>query len=83
MMSFTFHAVSLAFAITGTMSFTNAITTKPFRRDNLSSFVDILNSVVGYGFVIFASPIDAFSYFRVLMSLYDMLPSMLFLEWSV
>ena len=83
MMSFTFHAASLAFAIAGTMSFTNVVRTKPFRGDDLFSFADILNSVAGYCFVIFPSARDAFSCFRVSMSLHDMLSSMFFLEWPV
>ena len=82
MISFTFHAPSLAFAIAGTMSFTNTVKTKLFKGD-LSSFVEILNSVAGYCFVVFASAIDAISCFHVFMSLHDMLSSMLFLEWSV
>ena len=83
MMSFTFHVASLAFAIADTMSFTNAVKTKLFKGGDLSSFVNILNSGAGYWFVIFASEIDAFSCFRVLTCLHDMLSSMLFLEWSV
>ena len=83
MMTFTFHAAFLAFAIAGTMFFTNAVKAKLFRGDDLSSFVDILNSAGSYCFVIFASAMDAFSCFLVLMSLHDMLSSMLFLEWSV
>ena len=82
-MSFTFHAASLVFAIADTMSFTNAVKTKLVRGDDFSSFVDVLNYVTGYCFVIFASAIDAFSCFHVLTSLHDMLSSMLFFEWSV
>ena len=82
-MSFTFLAVSLAFAIAGTMSFPSAVKTKPLRGDDLSSLFDVLNYVSGYCFVIFASAIDAFFCFRVLMSLHDILSSMLFLDWSV
>ena len=75
-MSFTLNTASLASAIAGTMSIINAVETKLFRGDDLSYFVDILNSVAGYCFVIFASTIDAFSCFRVLMGLHNMLPSM-------
>ena len=82
-MSFTLNTASLASAIAGTMSIINAVETKLFRGDDLSYFVDILNSVAGYCFVIFASTIDAFSCFRVLMDLHNMLPSILFLEWSL
>ena len=71
MISFTFHAPSLAFAIAGTMSFTNTVKTKLFKGDDLSSFVEILNSVAGYCFVVFASAIGAFSCFLVFMSLHD------------
>ena len=71
MMSFTFHAAFSAFAIAGTMFFTNAVKAKLFRGDDLSSFVDILNSAGSYCFVIFASAMDAFSCFLVLMSLHD------------
>ena len=67
MLSFTYHAASLAFAIASTMSFINAVKTKLFRGDDISSFVDILNFVSGYWFVIFASTIDAFSCIRALM----------------
>ena len=80
MMSFTSHAASLAFEIVGTMSLTNAVRTKLFRGDDLSSFIDILNSGAGYWFVIFVSTIDAFSCFCVLMCLHDMVSLMLFLE---
>ena len=82
-MSFTFHAASLAFAIAGTMSFTDVVKTKPFRGDDLSSFVDVLNYIADYCFVIFAFAVGAFSCFCVLTSLHDMLSSMLFFEWSV
>ena len=80
MMSFTSHAASLAFAIAGTMSLTNAVKIKLFRADDLSSFIDILNSGAGYWFVIFASAIDPFSCFCVLMCLHDMVSLILFLE---
>ena len=82
-MSFTFHAAPLAFAIAGMMSFTSAVKTKLFRGDDLSSFENIFNSGAGYWFVMFASTIDAFSCFRVLMYLHDMLSLMMFLEYSV
>ena len=82
-MSFLFHAASLAFAIAGTMSFTNAVKKKFFKGDDLSSFVDILNSVAGYWFVIFSSTIHGFSCFCILMDLHDLLSLMLFLQWSV
>ena len=72
-MSFTFHAASLAFAIAGTMTFTNAVKTKLFEGDDLSSFVDIWHYVAGYCFVNFASALDAFFCFHVLMSLHDIL----------
>ena len=80
MVSFTFHAASLAFAIADTMSFTNAVKTKLFKGGDLSSFVNILNSGAGYWFVIFTSEINAFSCFRVLVCLHDMLSSVLFLN---
>ena len=41
----TFDVASLAFATAGTMPFINAVETKFFRGDDLSSFIDILNSV--------------------------------------
>ena len=53
-MPFTFLAASFAFAIAGSMSLTNAVKAKLFRGDNFYFFVDILNSVAGYWFVIFA-----------------------------
>ena len=53
-----------------------------FRTAYIQNTRIFLNSGAGYWFAIFASTIDAFSCFRVLMCLYDMLSSILFLEWS-